>query len=131
MKNKKILYLLPSLIYALLIFIVSGLENISIPDFGLNLSDKILHFLAYLLFGLTLYFSIRGYKSDISLIHQFILLLSIGSIYALSDEIHQYFVPGRTCDLLDLASDVLGIIVSFFIYKLIYKTIKSRRASIV
>ena len=131
MKNKKILYLLPSLIYALLIFIVSGLENISITDIGLNLSDKILHFSAYLLFGLTLYFSIKGYKSDISLINQFILLFTIGSVYALSDEIHQFFVPGRTCDFIDLAADILGIIVSFFVYRLIYKTIKSRRASIV
>jgi len=32
-----------------------------------------------------------------------------GGIYAASDEIHQYFVPGRSCDFLDWLADILGL----------------------
>ncbi|MBU4129066.1 VanZ family protein, partial [bacterium] len=31
-------------------------------------------------------------------------------LYALSDEIHQFFVPGREFDLWDLVADSLGIV---------------------
>jgi VanZ family protein len=31
--------------------------------------------------------------------------------YALSDEIHQRFVPGRSCEFLDFVADSLGIVV--------------------
>ena len=33
--------------------------------------------------------------------------LSFG--YAISDELHQHFIPGRTFQLIDLAGDVAGI----------------------
>jgi VanZ family protein len=30
------------------------------------------------------------------------------ALYGLIDEVHQYFVPGRTCSILDLTVDLLG-----------------------
>lgn len=30
------------------------------------------------------------------------------ALYGLVDEVHQYFVPGRTCSILDLTVDILG-----------------------
>ncbi|MBL7085343.1 MAG: VanZ family protein [Candidatus Omnitrophica bacterium] len=35
----------------------------------------------------------------------------IGFLYALSDEFHQYFVPGRYVEVLDVAADGLGAFV--------------------
>jgi VanZ family protein len=37
-----------------------------------------------------------------------IVALAATCLYALSDEFHQYFVPGRTASLVDLAVDWLG-----------------------
>ena len=34
-----------------------------------------------------------------------------GLLYALSDEIHQYFVPGRAFQLFDIVMDMLGVIL--------------------
>jgi VanZ family protein len=36
------------------------------------------------------------------------IALSLTSLYGLSDEIHQYFVPGRSVDITDWIADTLG-----------------------
>lgn len=35
--------------------------------------------------------------------------LAAGILYAVSDELHQYFVPGRACQLRDMAIDGIGV----------------------
>ena len=107
-----------------MIFIVSAQSNIKIPDLGISIEDKILHILAYLVFGLTLVYSISGISTDISRRKLFVLLVAIGGLYALSDELHQYYVPGRESDIVDILADITGIIISFFVYPLILKFIK-------
>lgn len=37
--------------------------------------------------------------------------LAAGIIYAASDEFHQYFVPGRACQLRDVAIDGVGVVM--------------------
>ena len=37
--------------------------------------------------------------------------IAIASLYGLSDEYHQLFVPGRTFDVLDIVADVVGSVV--------------------
>ena len=34
---------------------------------------------------------------------------AIGAFYAVTDEIHQYFVPGRSCELRDMLIDACGV----------------------
>lgn len=36
-------------------------------------------------------------------------------LYALGDEFHQCFVPGRTCSLTDILADLLGIIIALLL----------------
>lgn len=43
------------------------------------------------------------------------------SIYALSDEIHQIPIPGRTFELLDLAIDFTGIVLGIIAISVLYK----------
>ena len=40
-------------------------------------------------------------------------------LYALSDEIHQMYVPGRSCELRDIFIDTSGSIIGIIIYSLI------------
>lgn len=37
-----------------------------------------------------------------------------GTIYAVTDEIHQYFVPGRSCRLADVFIDSAGVLAGIF-----------------
>ena len=52
----------------------------------------------------------------------------ITSIYAVSDEVHQIFVPGRACQLMDWVIDtcgaVLGCVIFFLLLTLVRKVSK-------
>ena len=39
----------------------------------------------------------------------------IGTAYAVTDEIHQYFVPGRSCEIRDVVIDSCGVLVGALI----------------
>lgn len=41
------------------------------------------------------------------------ILLGIGAIYGMTDELHQMFVPGRSPDVLDWLADVFGLFVGY------------------
>lgn len=45
--------------------------------------------------------------------------LLIGGLYALSDEFHQSFVPGRNAELLDLALDILGVVLGLYMARMV------------
>ena len=49
------------------------------------------------------------------IIRIFIIPLICGVIYAVSDEIHQRFVPGRSCELRDVLIDTCGVLLGVII----------------
>ncbi len=71
-------------------------------------SDYVLHFLAYLTFGLTLTWGITGRFREELTIRRTVIVLVLAFLYAASDEFHQTFVPGRHASLKDLLADVAG-----------------------
>jgi VanZ family protein len=118
---------LPAIAWATSIFIQSSLSDINAPDLGFNWQDKLFHAIEYAILG----FLLR--RALVFQANQFIrenagwLTILIGSIYAISDEIHQFFVPGRSSDIGDVAADIIGIIIIILIY-FIGKQFKPRRS---
>jgi len=51
----------------------------------------------------------------------------LGSLYAVSDELHQMFVPGRSCELTDMLIDSGGVILGTLFGLLIFVYWKSRK----
>ena len=52
-----------------------------------------------------------------------ILLIAIGTLYGISDEIHQYFIPSRSADILDVLADCIGSTMGVLVaHKLIIVT---------
>ena len=86
--------------HSILIFSLSSIPGNDIPS-QISPYSYLLHFLLYIPYGALALLSLRRWD--------FALLLS--AAYAASDEIHQYFVPGRTCSFLDFLADLSGIIV--------------------
>ena len=58
--------------------------------------------------------------------YAFIFAILLGSLYGVSDEFHQMFVPHRTASLMDWVADFTGIlfaqlfVLSFYILKNVY-----------
>lgn len=76
---------------------------------------KLAHFTEYFVLGILV--ANAFYKCNKKLF----LAIIICVIYAISDEIHQIFVSGRSCQLLDIIIDSLGSITGIFIYKIFKK----------
>lgn len=44
-----------------------------------------------------------------------------GTLYAVTDEIHQFFVPGRSCEIRDVCIDSLGVLTGIIFVLMIIK----------
>lgn len=92
----------------LVIFTASSVPASEMPDvFPLGV-DKIVHLAAYAVLGFALIRAFLGVTS-INLAKCAVLSIIIGSLFAVSDEWHQSFVPGRIMDKMDLLADFLGL----------------------
>ncbi|GHV88731.1 hypothetical protein AGMMS50267_10910 [Spirochaetia bacterium] len=57
-----------------------------------------------------------------------ILTALISSIYGIVDEVHQFYVPGRDCNVWDWLADTAGAILGSVIIMLVLPAAKSRLA---
>lgn len=108
---------------AVLIFYVSSVTfSVGPKTAGTNLIPILYHILAFFFFSFFLLISLTSGKK----IQLFIPGIILSIFYALSDEIHQFFVPGRACASSDLIWDSTGILLASMIYLnlIIYKKIK-------
>ena len=66
---------------------------------------KSAHFTEFLILGVSLFLTVRDLRKHAS----FWLPWLIGAVYAVSDELHQHFVPGRSCEVRDMIIDACGV----------------------
>lgn len=104
-------YLLLTFTYCAGIFFLSSSANpVGVPYPGLNL-DKLFHALLYAGLAITVSVGIRRSRENAGPWVQYLAPLLFASLYGMSDEFHQLFVPGRQCDPWDLAADFTGAFV--------------------
>ena len=104
-------YWLPVLLYAALIFYLSSLPHPEeqLPDLLLKkVSDKLLHFVEYGVLGVCGYRAFRWAAGPKAARHAILLAIVASSIYGMTDEIHQAFVPFRESSWLDWVADTIG-----------------------
>ncbi len=77
--------------------------------------DKIIHFAAYFVYGSLAAFALFPHNFNKKKI--ILIVIIWGTAFGASDEIHQYFVPGRYCESADLAADFLGTAFSSLFIK--------------
>jgi len=102
-----VFYWLPVIFYCLLIFIQSSYPATdSLPAFPH--ADKLVHAGGYAILGFLFY---RAYGKTVTQRQVFRLFIISGlsaMLYGISDEIHQFFVPSRTADIIDMMADTVG-----------------------
>lgn len=56
-------------------------------------------------------------------------VLAFCLLYAISDEFHQYFVPGRTAKVLDVGIDFIGSVIGYIVFGVICRFWKRRKST--
>ena len=106
-------YWLPPFLYAALIFFLSSLPGKKYP-YTFFSADKLIHVVEYAVLG---YLVARAFGYDL---HErqilFVRSFVICVLYAISDELHQWFVPNRVVSFMDLLADITGSVFGIGIY---------------
>ena len=134
-RDKKIVHLVLTILLMLFIFFQSALPaELSQQESGIvvrflagvtGLEEGLVsfvvrkgaHFLEYLVLGISLFWTARDLRmrcghSSGGLTGKAVLApWVVGVLYAVTDEVHQYFVPGRSCELRDVLIDACGVAV--------------------
>lgn len=146
-KKKKILKWAMLIIWASFIFFMSNMPgDVSseqsdvvvkvIHDLGIDVNGlfgititfivrKIAHFSEYFILYLLIYMVTCLYVNEKK---ARVLTILFVFIYAVSDEIHQIFVPGREAAFRDVMIDTSGGFLAFVILSIIYKIKNKRKA---
>jgi hypothetical protein len=83
------------------------------PPFMLFLhQDKVFHFLEFAGLGFALHLN-----RDIFRNKPFLWSSISGLCWAALDEVHQHYVPGRYCDILDFSADAAGLLTSLALFR--------------
>lgn len=90
-------------------------------QFSHYLIRKSAHFFAYFVLGLLVMNALR--PKQMNNFRSVLLTMVICIIYAISDEVHQLFIPGRSGEITDVIIDSIGSTVGIGVYLLIAKFI--------
>jgi len=103
--------------------ILSDTTMYSLAEFLLR---KSAHFFVFTVLGLLLCTTICQYPNAIRL-QKIALPLSLGILYACIDELHQYFVPGRACQIRDVCIDAVGVLCGVLLTLLAFRLLRRRK----
>ena len=113
-------YLSLAIFSTLLIICMSSIPDKTLWGKG-SLSEQIISNLAHVpAFALLTFLwlkSFAGAESKNSIVVFFFILSGL-VLFAVSDEIHQSFVPGRTASFMDIGLDLIGIFLGFWAFKM-------------
>ena len=114
-----------TIVWAGLIFIGSSIQGSTLPA-APDVTSFLVHFFEYAILGFLLcQIVIRKSKVQSQKFKKkIVVILIIGMLYAISDEVHQLFVPGRNFELIDLVMDGMGLITGMFVVALKYHDIR-------
>jgi VanZ family protein len=119
---------IPVAAYMTLIFYLSSLPH---PDEDLpkflfeTLGDKMLHVIEYALLSVLCYRAFRRAAGSYAAAHALVLAIAAASLYGVTDEVHQAFVPFRTSTWMDWVADTAGGLIGAVGYqRLIERRVK-------
>ena len=93
---------------------------------------KLAHYTIYTIGGFLI--MNYAYTTNKTMKQKILYSISFGAGYAITDEIHQFFVPERSARIFDVGIDTLGVITGVLIYiilrKIIQKVINKNKAKV-
>ncbi|NLB42842.1 MAG: VanZ family protein [Clostridiales bacterium] len=94
--------------------------------FNINTSDVDLHLLVrkgahlteYAILGILLFVALCFTRRR--LLSSTIIAFIIGAVYGVLDEFHQYYIPGRSCQISDMMIDASGVLLAVLLCSLYF-----------
>jgi VanZ family protein len=115
-------YWVPVALYAGAIFFLSAQSHPEdqLPSFLLkDVSDKVLHAVEYGILSLLCYRAFRWGAGPAVARQAVVLAIVAASVYGLTDEVHQLFVPFRESDWQDWLADTAGAVIGAMSWRFI------------
>jgi VanZ family protein len=104
---------LPFVLWLGVVFGLSSIPNLSPPDVGLPMSDKIAHLGEYAVLG-ALFTRARGGRRSVWL--TMLVGLALGAVIGTVDESYQSRTPGREVSAFDALADTIGATLGAFVW---------------
>lgn len=121
---------LPVVAASAVLYWLSSIPDLSTPDLGFSWQDKIYHAIAYFVYGIAVQLAVVAWsRTSTPNRLEAVVVVLIGSLYGLSDEIHQTFVIGRDGSLADLVADVVGVTLSLLLLPTVRRSLLHRSPS--
>jgi hypothetical protein len=98
----------PPIAWAAVILLLTSIPGSELQDvsaLGFPGADKVVHGLLYGVFG---WLAARAWLRPLPSLRPLLRVLAGIALFALLDEWHQQFIPGRSMDALDLLADLAG-----------------------
>jgi len=124
-ENHFVLYWLPVILYGCIIFYLSSISTLSVlpgikegtdtfADLGMvsEFWPRLSHFIEYAGFSLLIFRAAYNSKKEWLRQNPFLWALVFASIFGMSDEFHQLFVPSRSCNIGDWLADTFGALTA-------------------
>lgn len=90
--------------------IVTKMMEVDIAQFVIR---KSAHLLAYCILGILIFMAIYNDVRKVNVLSIKAFIFTV--LYACSDEIHQFFIPRRSCELRDVMIDSIGAIIGIVV----------------
>jgi VanZ family protein len=120
-RHKVELVFFPLVIYWAALLVGTSIPIQSIPSI-FEFGDKLEHLSAYaglsILLNLAMVF--QNKSEEVKVKHNLYSFFAAAG-YGILDELHQIFIPGRSCELLDYIADLIGITLGLIILSVIMK----------
>ncbi|TFG90400.1 MAG: VanZ family protein [Syntrophobacterales bacterium] len=112
----------------LLIFVLSSISRYpEILPWIFSL-DKFIHTIEYYILGYLLMRVFVTSPRSVFTGAPAVFAIVFGTLYAISDEWHQSFVPGRCASIYDVLFDILGVVLAAVTYRLVRRRVAWIRA---
>ncbi len=94
----------PALLFMVFVTILSSIPGSKINAFPIISWDKLLHIVLFFPFGWMLVRGAIHYGFKRTLLFSIVVVI----LFAIIDELHQYFTPNRCPDIFDIIADTIG-----------------------
>jgi VanZ family protein len=115
-------------LWAVTVFGMSALPGSALPELPGKFTDKLIHGAVYAVLGALCWRAIRLTRR-LSQLRVVVLAALVTTLYGITDEFHQAFVPRRSSDWWDVVSDALGGLIGATVCAILVARRRPKRGS--